>query len=102
MLKDSHLAVSEIAMMLDYADARSFTRAFRRWRDATPARWRAVQKRLRRAKGRSCSVDPVVPQAWRSELITAGLTTWIGCPAAKALIWSNPSANCSSYSSRVT
>jgi AraC-like DNA-binding protein len=48
MLNDSDLAVSEIAVMLHYADARSFIRAFRRWSDATPARWRASQKRLRR------------------------------------------------------
>ena len=48
MLDDTDLAVSEIAMMLHYADARSFIRAFRRWSDATPARWRATQKMLRR------------------------------------------------------
>ncbi len=48
MLSDSDLEVSEIAMMLHYADARSFIRAFRRWSDATPARWRATQKKLRR------------------------------------------------------
>jgi AraC-like DNA-binding protein len=48
MLKDSDLAVSEIALMLDYADVRSFIRAFRRWSDVTPASWRAAQKKLRR------------------------------------------------------
>ena len=48
MLNDSDLAVSEIAVMLHYADARSFIRAFRRWSDATPARWRATQRKLRR------------------------------------------------------
>jgi AraC-like DNA-binding protein len=48
MLNDSDLAVSEIAMVLQYADARSFIRAFRRWSNATPARWRATQKQLRR------------------------------------------------------
>ncbi len=48
MLNDTDLAVSEIAMTLHYADARSFIRAFRRWSDATPARWRATQKMLRR------------------------------------------------------
>jgi AraC-like DNA-binding protein len=47
LLKDSDLKVSEIAMMLHYADARSFIRAFRRWSDATPACWRATQKMLR-------------------------------------------------------
>jgi AraC-like DNA-binding protein len=48
MLNDSNLEVSEIALMLHYADARSFIRAFRRWSDATPAHWRATQKTLRR------------------------------------------------------
>jgi AraC-like DNA-binding protein len=48
LLDDTDLAVSEIAMALHYADARSFIRAFRRWSDATPARWRAKQKMLRR------------------------------------------------------
>ncbi len=47
-LNDSDLEVSEIALMLHYADARSFVRAFRRWSDATPARWRAAQKKARR------------------------------------------------------
>jgi len=48
MLNDSDLAVSEIAQILHYPDARSFIRAFRRWSDSTPARWRATQKQLRR------------------------------------------------------
>ena len=38
----------------------------------------------------------------RSRSRTAGLTTLIGAPSAKATIWSNTSANCSSHSSRVT
>jgi AraC-like DNA-binding protein len=29
--------------VLDYADASAFTRAFRRWSGATPARWRATR-----------------------------------------------------------
>jgi AraC-like DNA-binding protein len=49
MLNDSDLAVSEIALLLHYADARSFIRAFQRWCGVTPARWRETQKRLRRA-----------------------------------------------------
>ena len=42
-LEDSAMPVSQIAAMLDYADASAFTRAFRRWSGATPARWRAKQ-----------------------------------------------------------
>ena len=49
MLEDSDLEVSEIAMLLHYADARSFIRAFRRWSDATPARWRAARRDLGRS-----------------------------------------------------
>jgi len=45
MLEDSAMPVSQIAAMLDYADASAFTRAFRRWSGATPARWRAKQRR---------------------------------------------------------
>ncbi len=41
MLEDSAMDVSQIAGMLDYADASAFTRAFRRWSATTPARWRA-------------------------------------------------------------
>ena len=40
MLSDSHLEVGEIALILLYADARSFIRAFKRWSGETPARWR--------------------------------------------------------------
>jgi AraC-like DNA-binding protein len=42
MLEDSAMQVSQIAAMLDYADASAFTRAFRRWSGTTPARWRAA------------------------------------------------------------
>jgi AraC-like DNA-binding protein len=48
MLSGSDLPVSEVAVMLHYADARAFIRAFRRWSDETPARWRATQKALRK------------------------------------------------------
>jgi AraC-like DNA-binding protein len=42
MLAHSGLDVSQIAAMLDYADASAFTRAFRRWSGVAPARWRAM------------------------------------------------------------
>jgi AraC-like DNA-binding protein len=41
MLLNTSLDVSQIADSLDYADASSFTRAFRRWSGTTPAAWRA-------------------------------------------------------------
>ena len=44
MLEDSAMAVSEIAALLDYADASAFTRAFRRWGGTTPAEWRNTRK----------------------------------------------------------
>ncbi|MFO1060036.1 MAG: AraC family transcriptional regulator [Dongiaceae bacterium] len=40
LLRDSDLAVLEIASLLDYADASAMTRAFRRWSGSTPAQWR--------------------------------------------------------------
>ncbi len=46
MLESSAMDVSEIATMLDYADASAFTRAFRRWSGTTPARWRATRRRV--------------------------------------------------------
>ena len=40
-LRDSNASISQIALMLQYADSRAFIRAFRRWSGTTPARWRA-------------------------------------------------------------
>jgi AraC-like DNA-binding protein len=45
MLEDSAMPVSQIAALLDYADASAFTRAFRRWSGTTPARWRLARNR---------------------------------------------------------
>ncbi len=44
LLADSRMDVSRIAMVLGYADASAFTRAFRRWSGVTPARWRSAQR----------------------------------------------------------
>jgi AraC-like DNA-binding protein len=44
MLEYSDLPIMEIALMLNYADTRTFIRAFRRWSGTTPARWRAPRK----------------------------------------------------------
>jgi AraC-like DNA-binding protein len=46
MLEHSTMDVSQVAAMLDYADASAFSRAFRRWSGTTPAQWRA-QRRAR-------------------------------------------------------
>jgi AraC-like DNA-binding protein len=46
MLLNTSLDVSRIAESLDYADASSFTRAFRRWSGTTPAAWRAQHAHL--------------------------------------------------------
>jgi AraC-like DNA-binding protein len=40
MLEDTDCDVSQIACMLDYADASAFARAFRRWSGSTPSGWR--------------------------------------------------------------
>jgi AraC-like DNA-binding protein len=63
LLGDSAMDVSEIAALLDYADARSFIRAFRRWSDTTPARWRTTRATARvrgRDRGASHSAAPPV------------------------------------------
>ena len=48
LLNETDLTISQIAANLNYADARSFIRAFRRWSGTTPAHWRILQKLLRR------------------------------------------------------
>ena len=45
LLKDTAMEIVEIAALLGYSNASAFTRAFRRWSSATPARWRAVARR---------------------------------------------------------
>lgn len=44
MLGNSEIRVSELALMLHYSDDRAFIRAFRRWTDQTPARWRTANR----------------------------------------------------------
>lgn len=41
LLEASTMEVHQIGLLLDYADASAFTRAFRRWSATTPAQWRA-------------------------------------------------------------
>ncbi len=41
LLTDTGMAITEIAGVLEYADASAFTRAFRRWTNVSPAAWRA-------------------------------------------------------------
>ena len=41
LLRDTNMNVSEIANVLDYADATALTRAFGRWMNCPPATWRA-------------------------------------------------------------
>lgn len=41
MLEASTMDVRQIGLLLDYADASAFTRAFRRWSATTPGQWRA-------------------------------------------------------------
>jgi AraC-like DNA-binding protein len=50
LLRDTALDVSQIAEMLDYAEASTFTRAFRRWSGSTPSAWR--RQALARDAGR--------------------------------------------------
>jgi AraC-like DNA-binding protein len=45
MLEMTALDVSQIATLLNYADASGFTRAFRRWSGTTPAVWRTRRGR---------------------------------------------------------
>jgi len=49
MLCDTDLPVTEIAAILRYSDVTVFSRAFRRWSDASPHEWRAKQRAASRA-----------------------------------------------------
>jgi AraC-like DNA-binding protein len=47
LLRDATLSITDIAFELGYADLKSFYRAFRRWKETTPAEWRrALQRSL--------------------------------------------------------
>jgi AraC-like DNA-binding protein len=41
LLEDSAMEIVQIAVLLGYSNASAFTRAFRRWSETTPAKWRA-------------------------------------------------------------
>jgi AraC-like DNA-binding protein len=60
LLKHSRMEISEIAGMLDYAGARSFIRAFRRWSGTTPARWRVRRPPAKLRTGTTTS-DRILP-----------------------------------------
>jgi AraC-like DNA-binding protein len=45
MLENSAMEIGRISELLDYAAPGAFTRAFRRWSGATPARWRMTHGR---------------------------------------------------------
>jgi AraC-like DNA-binding protein len=42
LLENTHMSMSNIAVTLDYSDASSFTRAFRRWSGMAPTAWRSL------------------------------------------------------------
>ncbi len=44
LLQDTAMEIIDIASLLGYSNASAFTRAFRRWSSATPAKWRAVAR----------------------------------------------------------
>jgi len=52
MLADTDADINHVALVLDYADASAFTRAFRRWSGSTPTQWRLLQGRKRTARSR--------------------------------------------------
>jgi AraC-like DNA-binding protein len=41
LLEDTSMGIVQISMLLGYSNASAFTRAFRRWSNTTPAKWRA-------------------------------------------------------------
>jgi len=63
MLEHSTMEVSQIAALLDYANASAFTRAFRRWSATTPARGRAARGRPARGSQRLSAHPSLRPSA---------------------------------------
>ena len=55
LLEGPELTLADIAEALDYADERSFSRAFRRWTGQSPGRWRASTHRMDLVRTRQCS-----------------------------------------------
>lgn len=49
LLKSTRMNLSQIADALGYADAANFTRAFKRWTDTSPSRYRAGKRRITEA-----------------------------------------------------
>lgn len=47
LLRDTGVAISDIAAVLSYADVAAFTRAFRRWSGFPPGTWRSAQQQAR-------------------------------------------------------
>jgi AraC-like DNA-binding protein len=41
LLRDTHLQIRDIALVLGYSDSASFNHAFRRWSGTTSTGWRA-------------------------------------------------------------
>ena len=39
-LRDPHLGLHEIALLLGYSEQSAFQRAFKQWRNITPLQWR--------------------------------------------------------------
>ena len=44
MLENTDGEIKQIAVILEYADASAFARAFRRWSGITPSQWRAGER----------------------------------------------------------
>jgi AraC-like DNA-binding protein len=42
-LKDPHLSLQEIALLLSYSEQSAFQRAFKQWSGFTPQQWRQQQ-----------------------------------------------------------
>lgn len=47
LLDDTEVPLGQIAAALDYSEASTFTRAFRRWSGEIPTAWRAKYRRNR-------------------------------------------------------
>lgn len=45
-LRDSHLAIADIALLLGYSEQSAFTRSFKDWTGESPQHWRSASKHL--------------------------------------------------------
>lgn len=56
-LRDPHLSLQEIALLLNYSEQSAFQRAFKQWHNMTPQQWRQNQKNPKQSSSNAISFE---------------------------------------------